>query len=304
VTKRYGAWAAVDSLSLDIAEGELCVLMGASGSGKSTTLRMINRLVERDAGQILVHGTDVRDIAPESLRRRMGYAIQSIGLFPHWTVERNVATVPQLLGWPRARIRDRVTELLDLLGLDPARFRHRYPHHLSGGQQQRVGVARALAGDPEVLLMDEPFGALDPVTRAALQDELLRIHRASGKTIVLVTHDVDEALRLGTRVVLLDRGRILQAGPPLEVLDRPASEAVAAFVGRDDLGIRRLAATPVADRMRRGQPASGEPLPESASLRRALSALLEQGTDRLPVVGAEGQPLGSIHAADILRPPA
>ncbi|MFO1069787.1 MAG: ABC transporter ATP-binding protein [Geminicoccaceae bacterium] len=304
VTKRYGDWTAVDGLSLDIAEGELCVLIGASGSGKSTTLKMINRLVERDAGRILLRGVDVREVPAEQLRRRMGYAIQSIGLFPHWTVEQNIATVPGLLGWPRARIRDRVTELLELLGLEPGQFRHRYPHQLSGGQQQRVGVARALAGDPEVLLMDEPFGALDPVTRAALQEELLRIQRLSGKTVVLVTHDIDEAMRLGSRVVLLDRGRIVQAGTPLELLTHPATPAVAAFVGRDDLGIRQLSAMPVTERLRRGDLAAGEPLPASASLRRALSALVERDVDRLPVVDEVGRPLGSIHAADILRPGA
>ena len=183
VGKSFAGAIAIDDLSLSIAPGEFVVLIGRSGAGKSTALRMINRLVEHDRGRILFAGDEIRKFKPEELRLRMGYAIQSIGLFPHWTVEQNVAAVPDLLGWPKARIRDRVTELLELLGLAPAQFRSRYPHELSGGQQQRVGVARALAGDPDVLLMDEPFGSLDPVTREALQREISRIHRASGKTI-------------------------------------------------------------------------------------------------------------------------
>ena len=186
VSKVYGGRHAVDQLELQMGAGEFVVLIGPSGSGKSTTLRMINRLVEHDAGRIRFAGREIRDFAPEDLRRRMGYAIQSVGLFPHWTVERNIATVPRLLGWPAQKIAARVEELLHLLQLDPAQFARRYPHELSGGQQQRVGVARALAADPEVLLMDEPFGALDPVTRIVMQRELKRIHALSGKTIVLV----------------------------------------------------------------------------------------------------------------------
>ena len=228
VTKRYGAWAAVDGLSLDIAEGELCVLMGASGSGKSTTLRMINRLVERDAGRILVHGTDVRDIAPETLRRRMGYAIQSIGLFPHWTVERNIATVPRLLGWPRERIRDRVTELLLLLGLDPARFRDRYPHHLSGGQQQRVGVARALAGDPEVLLMDEPASALDPSSTARIEDLIFELK--AGYTIVIVTHNMQQAARVADQTAFFYHGELVETGRTNDLFTRPSQQQTEDYI--------------------------------------------------------------------------
>ncbi|HEX7156191.1 MAG TPA: ATP-binding cassette domain-containing protein, partial [Burkholderiaceae bacterium] len=186
VGKSFGAARAVDGISLTIERGEFIALIGASGSGKSTTLKMINRLVEHDRGRILFMGREIRSFRPEDLRRRMGYAIQSTGLFPHWTVARNVATVPELLGWAPARIRERVDQLLELLHLEPATFRGRYPHELSGGQQQRVGVARALAADPEVLLMDEPFGALDPITRRSLQHELAAIHRSSGKTVVLV----------------------------------------------------------------------------------------------------------------------
>jgi osmoprotectant transport system ATP-binding protein len=228
VSKIFQGKPAVDDLTLQIAKGEFAVLIGTSGSGKSTTLKMINRLIEHDQGKIYFADEEIQKFKPQDLRRRMGYAIQSIGLFPHWTVEENIATVPQLLKWPRARIRDRVTELLELLHLEPELFRHRYPHQLSGGQQQRVGVARALASDPEVLLMDEPFGALDPVTRTALQTEIARIHHLSGRTIVLVTHDIDEALALADRIVLLDQGRVVQQGTPLELLTAPATEAIAA----------------------------------------------------------------------------
>ena len=253
VSKAFGATRAVDALSLAIDRGELVVLIGASGSGKSTLLRMINRLVEHDSGMILFKGEEIRSFKPEDIRRRMGYAIQSIGLFPHWSVARNIATVPELLGWPAPRIAARVDELLTLLGLEPALYRERYPHQLSGGQQQRVGVARALAADPEVLLMDEPFGALDPLTRQALQQELARIHRASGKTIVLVTHDIDEALRLATRLVLLDHGRIVQDGAPAQLLAQPANEFVSDFIGRSDLGLKLLGLQTVAERLRVGE---------------------------------------------------
>ena len=302
VSKSYGGTLAIDGLSLAIGRGELVALIGASGSGKSTLLKMINRLVEHDRGMVLFQGEEVRSFRPEDLRRRMGYAIQSIGLFPHWRVARNVATVPVLLGWPAERIAARVDELLALLGLDPAQYRERYPHQLSGGQQQRVGVARALAADPEVLLMDEPFGALDPVNRLALQQELARIHRASGKTIVLVTHDIDEALRLATRVVLLDRGRVVQEGSPTQLLTEPANDGVRDFIGRGDLGLRLLGLQTVAERMRAGAPADGEAIAASLSLRDALSLFVTRRTDRLPVADAAGRPLGAIHMADLLRP--
>jgi len=301
VSKAFGATRAVDDVSLAIEHGELVVLIGASGSGKSTLLKMINRLVEHDRGMVLFQGEQIRAFRPEDIRRRMGYAIQSIGLFPHWTVARNIATVPELLGWPAARIAARVNELLALLGLEPALYRSRYPHQLSGGQQQRVGVARALAADPEVLLMDEPFGALDPITRQSLQEELARIHRASGKTIVLVTHDIEEALRLATRIVLLDHGRIVQDGTPAQLLAQPANDFVSDFVGRADLGLKLLGLQTVAARMRAGEPAEGEALAATLSLRDALSAFVVRHTDRLPVADAEGRPLGAIHFSDLLR---
>ncbi len=301
VSKSFGAVPAVKELSLAIAPGEFVVLIGASGSGKSTLLRMANRLVDPDQGRVLFKGQDTRALRAEDLRRRMGYAIQSIGLFAHWTVARNIATVPELLGWPAARIAARVDELLALFDLAPSLYRGRYPQQLSGGQQQRVGVARALAADPEVLLMDEPFGALDPVTRQALQGELARIHRASGKTIVLVTHDIDEALRLATRIVLLDRGRIVQVGSPAQLLLQPASDAVSDFIGRSDLGLKLLGLLSVADRLHAGESAPGEPIVASASLREALSAFVVRQTDRLPVVDAQGSAVGAIGLSDLLR---
>ncbi|HEX7329098.1 MAG TPA: ABC transporter ATP-binding protein [Casimicrobiaceae bacterium] len=327
VSKSFGDVKAIDELSLSIGRGEFVVILGSSGSGKSTLLRMMNRLVEHDSGRILFAGEEIRSFRPEDLRRRMGYAIQSIGLFPHWTVERNIATVPSLLKWPKPRIEARVAELMSLLQLEPAIYSTRYPHQLSGGQQQRVGVARALAADPEVLLMDEPFGALDPVTRAALQRELARIHEASGKTIVLVTHDVDEALALATRIVLLDKGRIVQSGTPLEMLAQPADDSVIAFFGRTDVGIRLLGLRRVGEYMRRANgytrhgvdedmrhdssaagsvPENGdgeEPIPESLTLRDALSMFVSRGVDSLPVADGEGRLVGRLELRDLIRPP-
>lgn len=299
VSKIFQGKPAVDDLTLQIAKGEFTVLIGTSGSGKSTTLKMINRLIEHDQGKITFAGEEIQRFKPQDLRRRMGYAIQSIGLFPHWTVEENIATVPQLLKWPRARIRDRVTELLELLHLEPDVFRHRYPHQLSGGQQQRVGVARALAADPEVLLMDEPFGALDPVTRAALQTEIARIHHLSGRTIVLVTHDIDEALALADRIVLLDQGRIVQQGTPLALLTAPANDFVRDFFGRSDRGIKLLSLGTVAERVRPGH-TEGDPIAAAMSLREALSVFVARGTECLPVMGEQGEALGVLHFSDLI----
>ena len=300
VSKAYDGRLAIADLSLKIERGEFAVLIGASGSGKSTVLRMINRLIEHDSGRILIAGDEIRSFRPEELRRRMGYAIQSIGLFPHCTVDKNIATVPELLKWKSSRIRDRVTELLELLGLEPGLYRTRYPRQLSGGQQQRVGVARALAADPEVLLMDEPFGALDPITRATLQAEMTRIHRLSGKTIVLVTHDIDEALLLATRIVMLDQGRIVQLGTPAEILSHPANDLVSDFIGRSDVGIKLLGLQTVADRLRRGETADGEPIASGMSLREALSEFVARRVDRLQVVDDHGQTLGAIRFTDLL----
>jgi osmoprotectant transport system ATP-binding protein len=301
VGKRYDGRTIVDDLSLTVPDGAFCVLLGPSGCGKSTTLRMINRLVPFDSGTIRIAGEDVRAVPPEVLRRRIGYAIQSSGLFPHWPVEDNIATVPRLLNWPRTRIRDRVTELLELLRLDPESYRHKYPHQLSGGEQQRVGVARALAADPELLLMDEPFGAVDPITRDALQNEIARIHAATKKTILFVTHDIEEALRLATVIAILERGRLAQWGTPLDIVERPASGFVREFVGGAGSGLQLLGLHKIAERLRPGETAAGEPLPAEASLRDALAAMTERHTDRLPVVDASGRAIGVITLADLVR---
>jgi osmoprotectant transport system ATP-binding protein len=301
VTKRYGDRRVVDSLSLTVPIGDFCVLLGSSGCGKSTTLRMINRLIEIDSGSIRVAGEDVTQVPTEALRRRMGYAIQSIGLFPHWTVEANIATVPQLLKWPKARMRDRVTELLELFRLEPETYRGKYPHQLSGGEQQRVGVARALAGDPELLLMDEPFAAVDPITRDSLQAELARIHQATTKTIVFVTHDIEEALRLASQIAIMYEGRIVQLGSPLQILEHPANDFVSDFVGRQGLGLKLLSVRKIGDRVRVGETAEGEPLPLDTSLRDALSAMTTRRIDRLPVHDAEGRHVGVIALTDLVR---
>jgi len=301
VTKSYGERRVVDRLTLAVPAGAFCVLLGPSGCGKSTTLKMINRLIEPDTGKIRVAGEDIESVPAETLRRRIGYAIQSVGLFPHWTVEDNIATVPRLLKWPRERRFDRVTELLKMFRLEPAAYRAKYPHQLSGGEQQRVGVARALAADPELLLMDEPFGAVDPVTRDGLQSELARIHRTTKKTIVFVTHDIEEALRLATHIAVMRDGRIAQFGAPLDILEHPASDFVADFVGRQGIGLKLLSVRKIADRMRAGETAEGVPLSLEASLRDALSAMTTRGTDRIPVCDAAGRRVGAIALADLVR---
>ena len=244
VTKRFpNGQVAVDDLSLDVPEGEICVLVGPSGCGKTTTMKMVNRLIEPTGGRIFLDGDDVTRVDPVKLRRRIGYVIQQIGLFPHMTIADNVGTVPRLLGWDRSRIHARVDELLALVGLEPAQFRARYPEELSGGQRQRVGVARALGADPPVLLMDEPFGAIDPITRDRLQREFIRLQGEVRKTIIFVTHDIDEAVKLGDRIAILRQGGVLeQYDTPAEVLGHPASEFVADFVGADR-GLKRLNVT-------------------------------------------------------------
>ena len=300
VSKLFGAQKAVNDLNLNFQEGSFSVLIGTSGSGKSTTLKMINRLVEHDSGEIRFAGEEIRSLPVLELRRRMGYAIQSIGLFPHWSVAQNIANVPQLQKWSRARIDDRIDELMALLGLE-SNLRERYPHQLSGGQQQRVGVARALAADPQVLLMDEPFGALDPVTRGALQQEMTRIHRLLGRTIVLVTHDIDEALRLAEHLVLMDHGEVVQQGNPLTMLTRPANDFVRQFFGRSELGVRLLSLRSVADYVRREERAEGEALAEEMTLRDALSLFVARGCEVLPVVNTQGQPSGTLHFQVLLE---
>lgn len=300
VSRAFNGKAAVKDLSLQVATGEFCVLLGTSGSGKSTTLKMINRLVEFDSGEIRFAGESIRQLDACALRRRMGYTIQSIGLFPHWTVRKNIATVPALLGWSRAEVNERIAALLALLSLDEPLL-NRYPHQLSGGQQQRVGVARALAADPEVLLMDEPFGALDPVTRGVLQQEMLRIHQLSGRTIVLVTHDIDEALTLADRIVLMDNGEIVQQGRPVELLTQPKNDFVRDFFGRSEMGVRLLSLEQVGNAVRRGEWLAGEPIAAALTLRDALSQFIARRTDKLPVIDDQQQPLGVLHFGDLLQ---
>jgi osmoprotectant transport system ATP-binding protein len=300
VSKKYGGVTVIENLDLEIAKGEFCVLIGASGSGKSTILKMINRLEEHDTGEIRFVGEEIRSFKPEVVRRQMGYVIQSVGLFPHWTIADNIATVPRLLGWDEARIDARVSELLQLLGLDQARIHTAYPHTLSGGQQQRVGVARALAADPDVLLMDEPFGALDPIVREGLQAEITRIHRATSKTIVFVTHDMDEALKLATRIVIIDKGRIVQAASPRTLLNAPANSFVQDFLGREDYGLKLLSVERVADYMRAGEtgPEDGV-ISINDNLRTALSRLVALKASQLSVVDADGRTVGMLHLSDI-----
>jgi osmoprotectant transport system ATP-binding protein len=233
VTKRYSETIAVDDLSLEVDDGKVCVLIGPSGCGKTTTLRMINRLIEPTSGHIYIDGKETRQMKPEKLRRYIGYAIQSVGLFPHMTVAANIAVVPKLLHWKRQRISDRVEELLTLVGLDPTEYARKYPNQLSGGEAQRIGVARALAADPPVLLMDEPFGAVDPLTRERLQAQFARIQQDLKKTVILVTHDLDEAIRLADQIAIMNSGKLVQYDTPEIILSKPASKFVHDFVGTD-----------------------------------------------------------------------
>ena len=302
IRKFYDSAAAITDLNLHIQQGELLVLLGPSGSGKSTVLKMVNRMTSHDAGQIFFNGREINSFNIQDLRRRMGYAMQSVGLFPHRTVAHNIATVPKLLGWDAQRVQARVNELLKLLTMDPEQYASRYPHQLSGGQQQRVGVARALAADPDVLLMDEPFGALDPVTRAALQLALKKIHRATGKTILFVTHDIDEALLLATRVVLLNHGLIAQVGTPLELLQRPANDFVANFLGRSDLGLKQLSLRSITSHIRAIEgPEPSHTVAHTATLKEAISQMATQHVSSLSVVDECGTVLGQVKAADLLE---
>ena len=276
-TKVYGRGAdpAVDRLSLTVPAGAICVLVGPSGCGKTTAMRMVNRMIDITDGDILLDGESVRDRPPAALRREIGYAIQQIGLFPHKTVGDNIGTVPRLLGWDKSRIRARTDELLELVGLDPS-HRDRYPSQLSGGQRQRVGVARALAADPPLMLMDEPFGAIDPINRERLQDEFLRLQGELRKTIVFVTHDIDEAIKMGDKIAILrEGGHLAQYASPEEILSRPADEFVAKFVGADR-GLKRLALTRLGDlqleQLNGHRP--GLKLPAAMSARDGLSAML------------------------------
>jgi osmoprotectant transport system ATP-binding protein len=306
VTKRYAGreGAALDSLSLTIPAGTFCVLVGPSGGGKTTALKLVNRLIAFDEGDIRIDGRSVRDLPPVELRRGIGYVIQHVGLFPHVTVGDNIATVPRLLGWGKAEIRARVAELLDLVGLEQGDGA-RYPAQLSGGQRQRVGLARALAADPPVLLMDEPFGALDPITRARLQDEVRRLHQEVAKTVIFVTHDIDEAIMMGDRIAILREGGVLaQYDTPDAILAHPADEFVSRFIG-EDRALRRLALRRVGE-LELDPPTAADGLVRASAattVRNAVSLMLEAGADRVVVVGDDGQPTGLLtlaHAARLL----
>jgi osmoprotectant transport system ATP-binding protein len=296
VTKRYAENAppSVDDLTLDVAEGSTVALIGPSGCGKTTTMRMINRLIEPTEGRIFVNGEDVMQADPVQLRRHIGYVIQNVGLFPHMTIAENIAAVPNLLGWDKSRIATRTAELLDLVGLDPDEMLNRYPRQLSGGQRQRIGVARALAADPAVLLMDEPFGAIDPIARARLQDEFRQILSRVRKTVVLVTHDLDEAIRLGDRIAIMKAGRIVQYDTPDAILSKPVDEFVSNFVGVDR-AIKRLSLFTVSDAVRAGAPDAGIPrIASGANLRDALSMMVAGNTDILAVTGVDGSVTGHL----------
>ena len=305
VSKRFASGSnAVLNLTLEIPDGQTCVLIGPSGCGKTTTLRMINRLIDPDSGRILVDGADTQGVDPAALRLKMGYVIQQTGLFPHMTVGENVGTVPRLWKWHAERIRKRVDELLELVGLDPVEYRDRYPHQLSGGQRQRVGFARALAADPPILLMDEPFGAVDRITRERLQHEFVSIQRSMRKTVVFVTHDIDEAVTVGDRICLMKmQAQIAQYDTPERIVIHPASEYVSEFLGRERLARRMSVVRIDAKTLERpdGGPARDEPrVPLSSSLTDALAAALTSPTERAAVFDGDRY-LGDFTATSLLE---
>ncbi len=299
ITKTYDATTVVDRVTLTVQPHTICVVVGTSGSGKTTLMRMINKLVEPTSGQIRIDGEDIAAIPAYELRRRIGYAIQGHGLFPHRTVGQNVATVPKLLGWDKRKTAERVDELLTLFQLDPAQFRDRLPHELSGGQQQRVGVARALAASPNILLMDEPYGALDPVIRAKAQEDLLAIQRRFGTTVVLVTHDMEEAIHLGDTIAVMDKGKLLQCAKPSDIISNPATPFVAELIGTSERPFRLLSLARVGDHVEPGD-AEGEPIDASASLRDAYAELLWSGRPALPV-RRDNQRVGQVTLAALSR---
>ncbi|HWX75329.1 MAG TPA: ABC transporter ATP-binding protein [Solirubrobacteraceae bacterium] len=306
MSKRYEGQEqlAISDLSFTVPAGEVCVLVGPSGSGKTTTMRLINRMIALSSGDILLGGSSVLQREPRALRREIGYVIQQVGLFPHQTVAENVATVPRLLGWEKERVAARVQELLDLVSLDPLEMQHRYPAQLSGGQRQRVGVARALAADPPLMLMDEPFGAIDPINRGRLQDEFLALQRKVRKTVIFVTHDIDEAIKMGDRIAILREGGVLaQYDAPAAILSRPADEFVARFVGADR-ALKRLALTRVGDLHLIAPDGAPEPgaqrVSPSTSARDALSMLLVSGGEPLLVVDGEHR-VGGLVTMELLE---
>jgi len=291
---------AVDDLSLTVPAGEICVLVGPSGSGKTTALKLVNRLIYLTEGEIRIDGTKIYDLDVTELRRSIGYVIQQVGLFPHMTVETNVGTVPRLLGWPKQRIRERTAELLELVGLDPREDGPRYPAALSGGQRQRVGLARALAANPPLMLMDEPFGAIDPIVRTRLQDEFLRLQQELRKTVLFVTHDIDEAIKLGDRIAIFRQGgKLAQYATPEEILRRPADDFVAEFVGADR-ALKVLSLHTLAD-LELGPPRDGPHAAADTTLRDALALLIAARADVVAVTDASGTVVGSVTRDDLLR---
>ncbi|PBC09281.1 ABC transporter ATP-binding protein [Mesorhizobium sp. WSM3859] len=300
ITKRYAETTVVDDVSMVVEPRTIAVIVGTSGSGKTTLLRMINRLVEPTSGVIKLDGADNRSVPAYQLRRSIGYAIQGHGLFPHRTVAQNIATVPLLLGWDRDRIKARVDELMTLYQLDPQAYGPRYPHELSGGQQQRVGVARALAAEPNVLLMDEPFGALDPIIRTKAQEDLLAIQKRFGTTIILVTHDMEEAVHLGDKIAVMDAGKLVQYAKPAEILAKPASDFVETLVGASERPFRLLSLGPVRDAVEPGG-AEGDAIPDDATQRDALAELLWSGRPALPVKDADGKLSGRVTIEGLVK---
>jgi len=301
VTKRYAGReaAAVDDLSLEIPAGAFCILVGPSGGGKTTALKMVNRLIPFDSGDIRIDGRSIRDLPVVELRREIGYVIQQVGLFPHMTIGENIGTVPRLLGWPKARINTRCIDLLELVGLEASDMK-RYPAELSGGQRQRVGLARALAADPPLLLMDEPFGALDPITRFRLQTEMSRLHREVEKTVIFVTHDIDEAIQLGTHIAILREGGVLaQYDTPDAILAHPADDFVAKFIG-EDRALRRLALKKLTDvELEQADGAQEGPrVSIETTVRNAVSLLLDTKADRLLVENDNGEVVGAFRFSD------
>jgi osmoprotectant transport system ATP-binding protein len=286
---------------MSVEKGTITVIVGTSGSGKSTLMRMINRLVPITEGRISVGGRDIMSVPATELRRRIGYAIQGHGLFPHRTVAQNIATVPALLGWDRARTQRRVEELLTLFRLDPGAFAGKYPHELSGGQQQRVGVARALAAEPEVLLMDEPFGALDPVIRGKAQDDLLDIQKQFGTTIILVTHDMDEAFHLGHQIAVMSEGKLLQCSTPEKILTEPADPFVQQLTGTSDRALKLMSLSSLKGAVEPAKAGLDHALSETLSLRDALAEMIWQGVDEAAVQDASKAPVGSISLQHLLQ---
>jgi osmoprotectant transport system ATP-binding protein len=306
VVKRYPERerSAVDQLSFEVPPGDICVLIGPSGCGKTTALKMVNRLISITEGDITIDGKSVKQLELAQLRRGIGYVFQQIGLFPHLTVENNIGAVPRLLGWPKSRIRERAAELLELVGLDPRTDLKRYPAEFSGGQQQRIGVARAMAADPPIMLMDEPFGAIDPIARERLQNDFLRLHRQVRKTVIFVTHDIDEAIKMGDHIAIMRDGRLVQIAGADELLANPADDFVASFVGADR-GLKRLRVRTLEEIELGPPPADGRPagptVPLETSLHYALSMMLAEGTTRLYVIDGDDRVIGTVQLDTITQ---